>query len=218
MNPPILLGITGGIGSGKTAVASGLAAQGAAVIEADRLVHEAHARPAIRDRIVAALGKSVLDAAGGLDRRAIAARVFGPGADAETSRRALEAILHPAVREMIGERLAELASAASPPAVVVLDAPLVVEGPLRHVCDAIVFVDAPVELRRARTVSTRGWGPGELDVRERAQASLDEKRAASRYVIRNDGDPAGLATRCATLFRQVVADFPAGGRGARHGT
>ncbi|MEO1007840.1 MAG: dephospho-CoA kinase [Planctomycetota bacterium] len=181
---PMVLGLAGGIGSGKSAVASILAELGFWVSDSDAGVRTLLARPDVRARVVAALGDGVVRD-GRLDRRAIAARVFGDDA----ARRALEAILHP----MLHAERADLLRRAAESGVrgVVVDAPLLFEAGVDAECDAVLFVETPRAERLAR-VRRRGWDEAELDRREAAQMPLDEKRRRSTAVVPNTGDLAGL--------------------------
>jgi len=186
-----VLGLLGGIGAGKTTVARMLGDLGARVVFADAIAHEVLADPAVRDRIAGRWGPAVLDPAGGVDRGRLGHRVFADAAEVA----ALEAITHPAILAEMQRQVAEARAAGA--AAIVLDAPLLVEAELDRVCDCLVYVDCPEDVRRARAAE-RGWGPAELARRERLQQPLDSKRARARFVI--DGN-ASLET----TFRQVQA-------------
>ncbi len=187
--PCRVIGLLGGIAAGKTTVAKMFAGLGARVVDADAIGHAALAEPEVRGQVVARWGRGVLDAAGGVDRAALARRVFADPAEVA----ALEAITHPAI---LGEmrRLIDAARRDGAPAVVV-DAPLLVEAGLAELCDVLVFVECPQEVRRARAAE-RGWDPAELARRERLQRPLELKRARARLVV--DGNAA-----LETTFRQV---------------
>jgi len=181
--------VTGGIGSGKSAVAGRLAAHGAVVVDADRIAREVvePGTPGLA-AVVAEFGPGVLLPDGSLDRAGLAAIVF---ADPER-RAALEAIVHP----LVGQRSAELIAAAPADAVVVYDVPLLTEragGALGRASefDAVVVVEAPLETRVARLV---GRGLAEADARARiaAQATDEQRRAIADHVVVNDGDLAAL--------------------------
>ncbi|TDC41119.1 dephospho-CoA kinase [Micromonospora sp. KC213] len=174
------VGLTGGIGSGKSAVAARLAERGALVVDADRIAREVVA-PGTEGlaEIVAAFSDRVLDARGALDRAALGAVVFGD----ETARRRLEAITHPRVRA----RTAELIAAAPPDAVVVNDVPLLVEVGLAPTYHLVVVVQAAVATRLERLARDRGMAPAEAGRRIAAQADDDRRRAAADVVLPNDG-------------------------------
>jgi dephospho-CoA kinase len=186
--PIPVLGLIGGIGSGKSAVAAILAAKGGVVIDADRVGHELLCEPEIRDQIVARWGDTVLDrtesaaiAGPRIDRRALGAIVF---ADPE-NRRELEAIVHPRMRDRFRreiERLTRLGEAR----VIVLDAAILCEAGWDDLCDRVVFVDAPLSVRRRRVATQRGWSLNALESREAAQWPCDIKRSRADIVLAND--------------------------------
>jgi dephospho-CoA kinase len=186
-----VVGLTGGIGGGKSAVASLLGGHGAVVIDADRVGHEVLKDPGVRDQIVERFGAGVLakgvaepGRSPAIDRRALGAIVF---ADPQ-ARHDLESIVHPRMRgrfvEIIG---VELRSAVGAGRVVVLDAAILLEAGWDDLCDWIVFVDAPRDERFARVASQRGWSRETFDSREQAQWPCEEKRLRADLVITNDG-------------------------------
>jgi dephospho-CoA kinase len=191
-----VIGIVGGIGSGKSAVARAFAALGCEVCVSDDLARKVLGEPDVVARIAAADGA--------IDRAALARAIF---ASAEV-RRAVEAAMHPRI-----EALRRAQFAAAPPSTVafVIDAPLLLEVGLDRECDAVVFVDAPEALRRARVAESRGWTAGELSRREAAQLPLDEKRRRATDTVVNDGDPSQLDARIAVVLKAIRA------RGARPG-
>jgi dephospho-CoA kinase len=194
MSPPVV-GIIGGIGSGKSLVAAEFAAHGGHLIAADQLGHEALRQPAIKARVVARWGEPVQDATREIDRKRLAAIVF---ADAN-ERQALEAMTHPYIGRRIRE---EIAKARGRPEVrlIVLDAAVMVEAGWQGVCDHVVFVDAPRETRLRRLTEKRGWSAQELETRERAQMSTDEKRRHADAIIENGGTPEQVAERVRELL------------------
>jgi len=192
---PVIVGLLGGIASGKSAVADLLARRGARRIDADGIAHEVLSSPDIVPRIVELLGTEALDADGRPDRREIGKAVFGdPG-----KLRALEALVHPRVRERIRK---EIGAAADAP-VVVVDAPLLLEGGLAEIADVLVFVVAPTQARIDRARAQRGWDAGELSRREALQAPLEEKEARARLTIVNDGTLEDLDRRVETLWERL---------------
>jgi len=177
------VGLTGGIGSGKSEVSRRLAALGAVVIDADRLAREV-VEPGTDgyDAVLAAYGREVVAPDGGLDRAALARIVFAD----EQARRRLEAIVHPRVRAEAARREAQ-AAAADPAAVVVHDVPLLVESGQSNGYDVVIVVDAPDEVRLARLVHQRGMSPAEAAARLAAQATRAQRLAAADVVIDNSG-------------------------------
>jgi dephospho-CoA kinase len=190
------VGLTGGIGAGKSSVARLLAERGAVVLDAD-LAARAVVEPGTEGlaEVVAAFGTDVLGADGGLDRAKLAAVVF---ADAER-RAALNAIVHPRVRAWMAER----AAAAPAGSVVVQDIPLLVEGGLVPLFDHVVVVDAEDEARMERLMKDRGMTAEQAQARIDAQAPRQVRNAAAHTLIHNDGSRADLAEAVAGLWQEL---------------
>jgi dephospho-CoA kinase len=187
----LLVGLTGGIGSGKSEVSRRLAELGAVVVDADLVAREV-VEPGTEgfEQVVAAFGPEVVDqATGRLDRDRLATLVF---ADADARAR-LNAIVHPLVRARTAE-LVIAAASADPHAVVVNDVPLLVEAGLATAghYGAIVVVAAEPATQRRRLVEQRGMSAADADARIAAQAPLADKLAVADYVVHNDGDLAAL--------------------------
>jgi len=191
-----VIGLIGGMGSGKSAVASELARRGARVISGDDLGHQALGQADIRAHVVERWGERVLDPEGKIDRRRLAAIVF---ADPRV-REALEALVHPWIEERIK---AEVENARTDPNVkiVVLDAAIMLEAGWGRLCDRLVYVDAPEELRRRRVAEQRGWTATDMAAREEAQLPLTEKRAAADHVLDNSAGLAHLERQVDELVR-----------------
>lgn len=192
-----IIGLAGGIGSGKTAVAHLLAKHGCIVADSDAAARAALLDPAIRTRIVERFGRKVLDPSGEIDRSALAGIVFR---DPE-QRQALEAIVHPWVHQ---RRLEEFACAPPDAPALVIDAPLLFEAGLNDKCDAVILVDAPRETRLSRVRENRGWNKEELDRREASQMPLDEKRRMADYVITNSGSFEKLDEQVREVLATIV--------------
>jgi len=178
----LILGLVGGIGSGKTVVANILRDFGAIVLDADRAGHAV-----LRDLgIIAAVrqrwGERVIDATGQVSRREVAKIVFAAGNEAE--RKFLEALTHPRIKQLLEQELDHLRSSAPQPPVVVIDAALLFEAGWDKLCDKIMYVDAPRDLRLERAVS-RGWSAEQFSAREAAQLPLVEKASRSQIIVRN---------------------------------
>jgi dephospho-CoA kinase len=190
------VGLTGGVGSGKSTVSAMLADLGAVVIDADLLAREVVAPGSDGlTAVVEAFGPTVLTATGELDRPALGAVVFAD----EVARRRLEAIIHPLVRA----RGAELEAAAPAEAVVVHDIPLLAETGQADAFDAVVVVDVPVEVQMERMVRSRGMSPQEAQSRVAAQATREQRRAVATYVIDNTGTLEDLRDRVAEVFEAL---------------
>ena len=177
--PPVVIGIVGGIASGNSTGAALFAEAGLEPVDADTEARRVVEDPAIRSALRARFGATVATDDAGLDRAALARLVFTDPA----ARKDLEAITHPAIRARI---LAQIAAAHAAGRSVLLDAPLLLEGPLHERCDAIVFVEASESTRRARALA-RGWTAEEWQQRETSQLPLALKRASATATIRNDG-------------------------------
>ncbi len=195
--PKPVLGLIGGIGSGKSAVANAFARFGGAVISGDQLGHEALRRPEVIAALTRRWGPDILAADGSVDRRKVGARVFADPAEL----RALEALVFPAIEAGIAAGIA--AAQADPRAAfIVLDAAVMLEAGWNKFCDKIVYVNAPREVRLARLASQRGWSATEVEQREAAQLPLPDKAGRADAVLDNTGTPADLAPRAARLLRE----------------
>jgi dephospho-CoA kinase len=200
--PPIVIGLAGGIGSGKSAVASILAELGCVVIDSDREARAALNLPQVRDQLVRWWGPAIVGPDGKVDRSAVASIIFADDAQ----RRRLESLVHPLVRVRREEAI-ERARGAGVPAVVV-DAPLLFEAGVDRECDVVVFVDAPRAAREERVRTNRGWDPDELSRREKAQWGLETKRSLADYVLPNDAGPDELKARVRALLDQIMCNTP----------
>ena len=199
-----LVGLTGGIGSGKSSVSARLAAKGAVIVDADAIVREVQVPGTeVFDAIVERFGPGVVAADGTLDRPALAAEAFGdPAALAE-----LNALVHPAVGVEIARRVAE---GAGTDAVVVLDVPLLVEGG-RHAVAGILVVDAPEEAALERLARDRGMSEADARARMASQASREDRLAKADFVVENAGTLEDLdaAVDAAWAWIQTLPDEPA---------
>jgi dephospho-CoA kinase len=193
----VQIGLTGGIGSGKSSVARRLAELGALVIDADLVAREVVEPGSDGLRaVVAEFGDGVLDAEGRLDRPALAAIVFGD----EAARARLNEILHPRIRARAAERIA----AAPAGTVVVQDVPLLVETGQAGAYDLVLVVEAPPELRVQRLARDRGMPAEQARARMAAQASDEQRRAVADVVIVNDGTPERLRADVDRLWAERV--------------
>lgn len=195
--PVPVIGLVGGVGSGKSAVARAFEKLGCVVSDSDKAVREVLARPEVVDALVGWWGRGILDSENRVDRKKIADVVFKD----DYERRRLEALIHPLVRESRGV-LIERARAEGARGVIV-DAPLLFEAGVDAECDAVVFVEATRAARLGRVREGRGWDEAELDRREKAQMPLDEKRRRSDHVLVNNGTLGELESRVAKLLAAI---------------
>ena len=195
------VGLTGGIGSGKSEVSRRLATRGAVVIDADVLSREVLAAGGDGfDEVVAAFGRDVVGDDGEIDRPALANAVFAD----DSARRRLESIVHPRVRARAAELESEAAD-ADPGAVVVHDIALLVETGQAADFDEVVVVDAPDDLRVQRLVRSRGMNPDQARARMQAQASRSARLDAANEVVDNSGDLTALDVQVDALWQRLGA-------------
>lgn len=196
-----LIALSGGIASGKSTIARRLAERGAVHIDADRLAREAvdPGTPAL-EAIRARFGDEVIAEDGALDRARLGRLVFG---DAEALA-GLNAIVHPAVRELARRRLAEVEE-ADPEAIVVYDVPLLVEAKVQMPWDLVVIAEAPAEVRAERLVELRGMSREEAEGRIASQASDAERRAIADVVIDTGGGVDETLAQADALWERLSA-------------
>ncbi|MDN5604217.1 dephospho-CoA kinase [Rothia sp. HC945] len=196
------VGLTGGIGSGKSTVAQLLQEHGAVVIDADAISRQLTAKGSpVLDRIRDAFGAHVLTDSGELDRAALAKIVF----DDETARERLNSIVHPAVRQESARLVDEAARAETFSGVVVQDIPLLVETGQADSFDGVVVVEAPESVRIDRLVTARGMKEDDARSRIRSQATNDQRRAIATWIIDNSGDREATKVQVATLWDELTA-------------
>ncbi len=192
------VGLTGGIGSGKSEVSKRLSAHGAILIDADRIAREVvePGTPGL-DRVVAEFGSEILHEDGSLNRERLGSIVF---ADKQRLA-ALNGIVHP----LVGARVAELQEAAPADAVVVYDVPLLAENNLAAMYDIVIVVDASDEIRLHRLTHLRGMSESDAKARIAAQATREERLKIADIVIVNEGTLDDLQTRADEVWRELTA-------------
>lgn len=199
-----VIGLTGGIASGKSTVSRLLAARGAAIVDADQLSRQVvePGQPALAE-LVARFGAAILAADGRLDRKRLGAIAFAdPAARAD-----LNKIVHPRVQAASAAAIAAWADAGAN--LVFYEAPLLVENRAHLGLDALVVVAAPVEVQHARLIARDALTPEEAHARIHAQLPLADKRAAATWVVENTGDLAALAAEVDALVDEIEARFGA---------
>lgn len=197
---PLVIGLLGGVASGKSLVASELARRGAVVLDADRAAHAVLAEPEVQAALRQRWGQAVFGPDGQPDRKAIAQRVFGSSEDAEAERQWLQGVTHPSILRKVQREAADAMEKGAP--MVVVDAALLLEARWDEFCDHLLFVDATESARAARA-ARRGWTPDELAAREAAQASLALKRSRADLIIDNTGTPEDTIAQIARLWSEL---------------
>jgi dephospho-CoA kinase len=194
-----VIGLAGGIGSGKSTVASILADLGAAVISSDHLNHEEMKRPEVLRELQGRFGDTIVQANGTADRAALRRIVT---ADPE-ARKWLESLLHPRIER---RRLELMKACEADPTVgaIILDSPLLYEAALDRQCDCVIFVDAD-EGARINRVRQRGWSDSDLRAFEKTQKPLDFKRASADYRVENNSDIGALRQCVEGVFSRILS-------------
>jgi len=177
-----ILGLLGGVASGKSAVAELFRGLGAEVLDADRVGHEVLRLPEVREAVRAHFGPQVIDKDGQVDRRLLGRVVFGPPPDGARELAVLEGITHPQIRRRLRDEVDRMAADGAKLAV--LDAPVLLKAGWDAVCDGLALVDCPENLRLQRAMA-RGWTAAEFAAREAAQEPIEEKRRRADFVVDN---------------------------------
>ena len=211
---PIVIGVVGGVASGKSTLTEVLQKHGAKVIVADDIAHDVLKDPIVIQQLQEIFGNGILSSSrtsqeiskdklseqvlGTIDRKKLGALVFGLSTVQRSRRKQLEAIVHPRIREIAKAQLKVL---QAEPALkyIVLDAPLLIEGGWLPYCNKVVFLDTPAELRMTWAM-TRGWSEQEWQQRESAQLSLGKKRFNATDIIVNTGNRECLENEVSTML------------------
>lgn len=199
---PVVIGLAGGIGAGKSHVASILETMGCSVTDSDKQARAVLDRPEVARQLAQWWGESILTTDGKVDRAKVASIVF----EDPRERHRLERLIHPLVHQARREHIAKAVRAGT--RAVVIDAPLLFETGIDAECDAVIFVDAPVEERLERVRSTRGWDEAELQRREQAQLPLDEKQQRSHYSVTNSARRADLQQQVDSVLKRILQTHP----------
>jgi len=178
----VILGLVGGIASGKSLVANILRDMGAVVLDADQAGHYVLRQPEVIAELKKRWGDKILDAKGQVIRREVAKIVFAKGHEAELS--FLEHLTHPRIETLLRQELDTVRNSPDPPPVIVIDAPLLFEAGWDKLCDKVLYVDAPRDLRLERAIA-RGWSAEQFAAREASQMPLEEKASRSHIIVRN---------------------------------
>ena len=197
-----IIGIIGGVASGKSVVASRLRELGAEVLDADVVAHEVLTEPAIKAALAERFGQSIFSADGAVNRKALAQIVFA-GDDAGNAALAdLESIVHPRVGERLQEKTQQIKKDGVAEAIV-LDAAVMMKAGWHKLCDVLIFVEVSPEMRVQRSRS-RGWTDDEVASREARQTPVAEKRAAADVIIDNSGEVEDTYAEVDRLWRNIT--------------
>jgi len=191
---PVIIGLTGGIGSGKTYVAGIFKGLGARIIDADGIAHKVIDQPTVRNALIRWYGRDILDKNGRIIRRKVAQVVFAEAKDICR----LNRLTHPYIRKEILKQVKRASSS-----VVVIDAPLLLESNLDKLCNYVVFIRTPDKLRLKRIMTSRGWTIAELRRRVRYQMPLSGKKSMANFVIDNKSSATALA-HTKRIFRMIT--------------
>jgi dephospho-CoA kinase len=193
-----VIGILGGIGSGKSTIAAEFAKLGCKVIDADRIAHELLQEPPVREKVVSLFGQAVLDSSGKIDRRKLAEIVFAD----DHMLASLNRIIHPLVLQRTQE-LIEQSKSQDQVKAIVLDMPLLVEVGWHKKCDKLIFVDCEQKLRQERA-KKKGFDKKQIKIRENFQISLDNKESLADNTIENNSDFSAIAKQVTGIFSYIV--------------
>jgi dephospho-CoA kinase len=199
-----VIGLLGGIASGKSLVAQALGDRGAMLLDADAVGHEVLREPAVEAAARQRWGDAIFGADGHIQRPALAKIVFAPPPDGPVELAYLETLTHPRIETRLREQLAQL-TADGKPHVLVLDAPVMLKAGWNRLCSLILFVEADRATRLRRALA-RGWSEAEFDAREATQEPLDFKRKMANVVIDNSGSTAETEAQIAQLRENHFAN------------
>lgn len=200
----MILGILGGIGSGKSTVTKMFAALGAQTLDADAIAHERIQQKEVKSTLLQWWGDEVLDAEGKVDRKKVAEKVFSDAAELVR----LNSLIHPEVRRRIEEFIGKFkAENGDRKELLVLDVPLLASSTLRDFCDEIAFVNSDESLRQSR-VKLRGWSNQDLEQREASQVPENDKKNLAGFIINNSGSLDETRQQVENLYQDLVSiDF-----------
>jgi dephospho-CoA kinase len=198
----LVIGLAGGVASGKSLVAGVLADLGAAVIDSDRMAHEELENPEVIATFRQWWGPQVCTPSGAIDRAAMADVIF----NRPDERARMEAYLYPRLEERRVKLMNRYCRDAAVTAIV-LNSPLLYDVGLDRVCDTVIFVSCEREQRVQRVADSRGWTEAELDRREKLQKPLDEKERLADHVVINDSSVDALRSLVTDLFHRLLTDY-----------
>ncbi len=196
-----MIGLLGGVASGKSVVANLLRQLGAVILDADQAGHEVLRLPSVKDAARQRWGAGIFGSSGEIDRKALAAIVFDPRDGQRQELQALERITHPEIGRRVLAQAESLRGAGAP--LLVLDAPVMLKVGWDQLCDELLFVDAPREVRLSRALA-RGWTEAEFAAREAAQEPVELKRSLADRVLDNSGEMSYTFEQVKRLWQEWV--------------
>lgn len=197
-----VVGLVGGIASGKSQVGKMFESLGGLVIDADKLGHEVLQRPSVASHLGQLFGNEILDDQGQVIRRAVGKLVFGEDAESATRRNQLEEIVHPLIHSEALKRLADVRSSPKPPTAVVIDAPLLLEKNWAPLCDVILFIDTPDAVRMNERLSEAGVASTSRHAKLFVTFSREKCKAAT-HIVSGTLDESTLRNTIANLLREM---------------
>jgi len=199
-----VIGLVGGVGCGKSHLARLLCAKHAVeIVEGDIAGHQVLTERAVKHRLREAFGEGVFTSEGEVNRSQIGRLVFGSGPQQQAARKKLEDIVHPRISEILARQVA-LARSRPDVEAVILDAAILLEAGWRNICDVVVFIDAPFEIRLERVAKTRGWSREQLRLREESQLPLERKRREADHVVDNSADEQVALSQLESVYSRIV--------------
>ena len=199
-----VIGLIGGVGSGKSAVARWIGDhKNVVIIDGDSIGHQVLEIPKTKEDIRRRFSESVFNEQGCVDRNVLGRLVFGSAAEHRQAQTNLEQIVHPKIRKEIINQIQDARSSGNYEAII-LDAAVLLEAGWNDLCNAVVFVEASEECRLKRVAQSRGWNEKTLKTREASQLSLDEKRKASDQVIYNTGTLQESGAQFENILEQII--------------
>jgi len=197
-----VIGILGGIGSGKSSVVRHVTGYRFCIVDADRIGHDLLSDFTIQLALRRCFGDEIFSSEDIVDRSRLAKRVFGDSSVQKAALVRLNTILHPAIRREI---YSQIDSASRDVDAVILDAALLLEGGWDASCDWLIFVDTPLRIRKHRVRENRGWTAEELARREAAQWSTESKKDRADFVVDNSGSLDESAVQMKQVFRSILS-------------
>ncbi|HIA17835.1 MAG TPA: dephospho-CoA kinase [Planctomycetaceae bacterium] len=198
----LVIGIAGGVGSGKSSVAEHLASLGAASLDADQIGHDVLDEVEVKDRLVGRWGASITGTSGEIDRAAVSKIVFGETLEALNELSFLEELIHPRIARRLEKRIEELEQTEEFK-ILVLDAAVMFKAGWDRFCDKFVFVEAG-EPERSSRCQQRGWTAEEFRYREANQELLGLKRSRADWIVDNSGTPEQALDQLTEIWNELV--------------